>query len=179
MKQLRAKALKDFLKRAQSHNKNLIFLLQDVQDPVNVGAAFRIGDACGVNEIILTGQSPLPSDELLGAYSRGAHRQIPWRYEKYASDVIVALKAQDYVSCAIEVTDKAASYHQIEFPSNVCLIVGNEYHGVTTRTLAVCDLAAYIPMYGKIRSLNVHVALGVVAFHVLHGQACGDDRMTG
>ena len=59
-------------------------------------------------------------------------------------------------------------YHQIQYPEKICLVVGNEHHGVTKRTLAACDQAVYIPMYGKIHSLNVHVALGIVAYHSLH-----------
>jgi len=41
---------------------------------------------------------------------------------------------------------------------------------VTRRTLAVCDIAIYISMYGEIKSLNVHVALGIVAYHALHSR---------
>ena len=48
MKQLRGKPLKDFLKQAEPPQRELVFVLQDVQDPVNVGSAFRIADACGV-----------------------------------------------------------------------------------------------------------------------------------
>lgn len=173
MKQLKGKALKDFWRQMERPDIELAFVLQDVQDPVNVGAAFRIGDGCGVNEIVLTGTSPEPSDELLGAFSRGMHRRIAWRYEKESADAIAALQAQGYTCFALEVTDDATPYHEIEYPRKVCLVVGNEYHGVTRKTLAACDRAAYIPIYGKIESLNVHVALGVVAYHVLHERRRG------
>ncbi len=177
MKQLKGKALKDFWRQMERPNIEVAFILQDVQDPVNVGAAFRIGDACGVSEIVLTGTSPEPSDALLGAFSRGMHRRIAWRYEKQATDAIASLQAQHYTCFALEVTPDATPYQAVEFPNKVCLIVGNEYHGVTRKTLAACDLATYIPIYGKIESLNVHVALGVVAFHVLHGQSTDYNRV--
>ncbi len=80
------------------------------------------------------------------------------------------LKTQGYLCCALEVTSTAQPYQQIDFSSKVCLIVGHEYLGVTRRTLGETDLAIYIPIYGKIKSLNVHVALGVVAFHILYQQ---------
>jgi tRNA G18 (ribose-2'-O)-methylase SpoU len=48
-------------------------------------------------------------------------------------------------------------------------VVGHEDHGVTKATLAACDAAVFIPMYGKGRSLNVAMSLGVVAFHVMGG----------
>ncbi len=49
------------------------------------------------------------------------------------------------------------------------LVVGHEDHGVTKATLAVCDAAVFVPMYGKGLSLNVHVALAVVLYHLRHG----------
>ncbi|MEZ4865955.1 MAG: TrmH family RNA methyltransferase [Caldilineaceae bacterium] len=168
MKQLRGKALKKLWKQFERPARELCFVLNDVEDPVNVGAAFRIGDGCGVNEIILTGVSPLPTDELLGAVSRGLHRRIPWRYEKLASDALTQVREQGYLTCALEATTEAVPYHEFVYPDKVCLVVGNEYHGVTRQALEHCDAAIYIPMYGKIKSLNVHVALGVAAFHVLH-----------
>lgn len=73
MKQLRGGVLKNFWKQIKRPAVDLVFVLQDVEDPVNIGAAFRIGDACGVREIILTGLSPNPSDQSVGAISRGMH----------------------------------------------------------------------------------------------------------
>ena len=52
MKQLRGKPLKDFLKQSEQPERELVFILQDVQDPINVGSAFRIADACRVKELI-------------------------------------------------------------------------------------------------------------------------------
>jgi 23S rRNA (guanosine2251-2'-O)-methyltransferase len=168
MRQLRGKALKDFLKQVKRPKRDLIFILQDVEDPVNVGAAFRIADACDVQEIILTGLSPTPPDPAIAGIGRGTHRRVKWSYTKYASDAIETLKEQGYTSCAVEVTSHSVPYCEATYPDKVCLIVGHEYHGVTRRTLSVCDMAVYIPMYGKINSLNVHTALGIVAYHILH-----------
>jgi tRNA (guanosine-2'-O-)-methyltransferase len=68
---------------------------------------------------------------------------------------------------AVELTDAAVPYFAYDFPRHTCLVVGHEDHGVTKRALARVDGAVFIPMFGKGASLNVHVALGVVAFHVL------------
>ena len=70
---------------------------------------------------------------------------------------------------AVELTDDAAPYHQFNYANKVCLVVGHEDHGVTKATLAACDAAVFIPMYGKGLSLNVHVALAVVLYHIRHG----------
>ncbi|MBW7959175.1 MAG: tRNA methyltransferase, partial [Candidatus Promineofilum sp.] len=51
-----------------------------------------------------------------------------------------------------------------------CLVVGHEDHGITKATLAACDSAVFLPMYGKGLSLNVHVALAVVLYHIRHSE---------
>jgi tRNA (guanosine-2'-O-)-methyltransferase len=173
-RQLTGKGIKHFLRRDERPEVELVFVLQDVEDPVNVGAAFRIADACGARRLILTGLTPVPPDQTIHGVGRGAHRRVHWSQERYASDALEGLKAEGYTCYAIEVATNSAPYHSVEYPERVCLVVGNEHHGVTTRTLAACDGSVYIPMYGKVPSLNVHVALAVVAFHVLHGGHRGE-----
>lgn len=170
MKQLRSKSVKRFLKTAGAPSVALVFVLQDVEDPVNVGAAFRIADACGVQEIALTGISAHPPHPTIAGVGRGTHRRVPWYKTKYAADAVEKYREAGYVACALEVASGAVPYHTMTYPEKVCLIVGNEYRGVSQRTLDACDLAIYLPMYGKVSSLNVHVALAVATYHILHTQ---------
>ena len=168
MKQLRRKPLKDFLKQVRPSERELIFILQDVQDPVNVGSAFRIADACRVKELILTGISAQPPHPLVRKVARGKHRRVQWRYIEQAADAIVSLRAGGYTSFALEITAQSIRYDAVDYPDKVCLIVGHEDHGVTKRTLAACDKVIFLPMYGAGASLNVHVSLGIAAYHILH-----------
>ena len=168
MKQLRGKPLKDFLKRVKPAKRELVFILQDVQDPINVGSAFRIADACRVTELILTGISARPPHPLVRKVARGKHRRVKWRYTEQAADAIVSLKTEGYTSFALEITAQSIRYDAVDYPDKVCLIVGHEDHGVTQRTLAACDRVIFLPMYGAGASLNVHVSLGIAAYHVLH-----------
>lgn len=59
-------------------------------------------------------------------------------------------------------------YHTIEYPEKVCLIVGNEYRGISRQTFDVCNMTIYLPMSGKVGSLNVHAALAVATCHIIH-----------
>src|ERR687883_366426 len=77
-------------------------------------------------------------------------------------------------TCAIEIASGAQPYYAVDYPRKVCLVVGNEYHGVTRRTLDACDAAIFLPMYGKIESLNVHVALGIASYHILHSRVTAE-----
>jgi len=82
--------------------------------------------------------------------------------------VIASLKEDGYTICALEITDQSVPYSAFDYPAKICLVVGHEDHGVTRQTLALCDVAVFVPVYGKGRSLNVHVCLGVVCCHILH-----------
>ena len=75
LKQLRGKPLKDFLKQSSRPERELIFILQDVEDPVNVGSAFRIADAAGVRQLILTGISARPPHPLIRKVGRDRDRR--------------------------------------------------------------------------------------------------------
>ncbi|MDA0333752.1 MAG: tRNA methyltransferase [bacterium] len=167
VRQLRGKPLTDFLKRVQRADVDLVFVLQDMQDPVNVGSAFRIADACGVRRMILTGITTCPPHALIKKVGRGRERRVPWEYTQDAAEAVESLRRDGYRVTAVEITAAALPYDAASYGERVALVVGHEDHGVTNRTLAACDQTVFLPMHGKGASLNVHVGLGIVAYHVL------------
>lgn len=163
--------LKRFLRDYRRSNKpagDLVALLQSVEYPANVGSIFRLADGAGVSELILTGITPTPPNATIDKVGRYKSLRLPWRYEVDPLSAIEGLRKKGFGIIAIELTDDAVPYHQFEYPEKTCLIVGHEDHGVTKATLAACDAAVFIPMYGKGLSLNVHVALAVVLYHIRH-----------
>lgn len=168
---MRGTELKRFLRdyrRACPLQHNIVFLLQSVAYPVNVGSIFRIADACEVEEVILTGITPTPPHPTLSKVARGKDRHVPWSYAKTAEEVIPLLKEEGYTIYALEIAEGAIPYHRGQYPPQVCLMVGNEDHGLTRQTLNLCDQTLFVPMYGQGRALNVHVCLGIVCYHILH-----------
>ena len=172
MKPLIGTDLKRFLrdyKRANRPDRDIVALLQSIEYPANVGSIFRLADGAGLTELVLTGITPTPPHPTIAKVGRNKMTKVPWRYEKEATAAITALKADGYHIVAVELCDGAVPYMAYDFPDKTCLIVGHEDHGVTKATLAECDAAVFLPMYGKGQSLNVHVALSIVTYHVLHG----------
>jgi 23S rRNA (guanosine2251-2'-O)-methyltransferase len=147
--------------------RQLAIILQSIAYPVNVGSIFRIADACNVQHLVLTGITPTPPHPTILKVGRAKDTRVPWNYIDSAQTAIQQLRAEDYHICALEITDASKPYYDYSFPEKVCLVVGNEDHGVTREALTLCDGAVYVPMFGKGRSLNVHVSLAIVCYHVL------------
>ncbi|MCA9923187.1 MAG: hypothetical protein KC421_12485, partial [Anaerolineales bacterium] len=110
---------------------------------------------------------PHPTIDKVGRFKS---LRVPWRYEKDPVTAVSTLKSAGYHIVAVELADTAVPYHDYPYPEKTCLVVGHEDHGVTKATLAACDAAVFLPMYGKGQSLNVHVAFSIVVYHMLHGK---------
>jgi tRNA (guanosine-2'-O-)-methyltransferase len=157
--------LRDY-RRAHPPEHELKALLQSVEYPMNVGSIFRLADAAGVSELILTGITPTPPNPTIDKVGRLKSLSLPWRYEKEATVAIAGLRRDGFQIIALELTQRAIPYHDFDYAPKCCLVVGHEDHGVTRATLAACDAAVFLPMYGRGLSMNVHVALAVVLYHI-------------
>jgi 23S rRNA (guanosine2251-2'-O)-methyltransferase len=172
MRQLRSKTkIRNVMKASREdwNDIELAILLQDWSDPYNVGGMFRVADACGASELILTGKTSQPPHPQISVTSMGTHRKVEYRYFAGHEEAALALIAEGYSLVAVEVTDGAQHYMHYPYPTKVCLVLGNEQIGVYQQILKHCEGAVFIPMAGKGRSMNVHVAAAVVAFEVLLG----------
>jgi tRNA (guanosine-2'-O-)-methyltransferase len=171
MKPLIGTDLKRFLRnyrRRYRPDSELAVLLQSVEYPVNVGSIFRLADAAGISELVLTGITPRPPNATIQKVGRGKSANVPWRYEKDSTAAISQLHSTGYHIVAMELTEQSVPYHRYQYPLKTCFVLGHEDHGVTKSTLALCDAAVFVPMYGKGRSHNVSTALAIVLYHALH-----------
>lgn len=176
MRALRGTSLKrlhrDF-RRSNPIQHDIAVILQSVEYPVNVGSIFRIADAVRVEELILTGITPTPPNPTVVKVGRNKHRCVPWRYVKDVNQPIAECKNAGYRVFALEITEDVRPYYEVAWPEKICLVVGHEDHGITRATLARCDEAVFVPMWGRGLSLNVHVALAIVLFHIRYLGAAG------
>jgi tRNA (guanosine-2'-O-)-methyltransferase len=177
MKQLKGTPLKRFLRDWRRSNRpqtSLALILQSVAYPVNVGSLFRIADAAGVSRMFLCGITPLPSTRAVNKASRTKQHDVTWVYMESAEEAVVEARLQGYTICGLEITDSARPYFEVTYPDRLCLVVGNEDHGLTRTVLGLCDSAVFVPMYGKGLSLNVHVCTAIVLYHILHNDGSHD-----
>ena len=138
-----------------------VLILPDIRSCHNVGAMFRTADACGVEKIWLCGYTPVPPRPQIDKVALGAETWVPW---EQANDVVVVvqkLKLAGYMIVALEKNADSVAVGDLELQTPVALIVGNEVTGVGVELLALADVVAHIPMYGRKESLNVSVAAGI------------------
>lgn len=142
-------------------------LVESVRSLYNVGSMFRTSDAVRIEKLFLTGYTPCPPRKEIDKTALGATASVPWEYAKDPVALAARLKSSGVRLCALELTDRSVPYDSLraaDFP--LCLVIGNELTGISSRLLEQCDLAIEIPMGGIKHSLNVAVAYGVAVFEL-------------
>jgi 23S rRNA (guanosine2251-2'-O)-methyltransferase len=144
----------------------LLLILDEIQDPHNVGAILRSAECSGVNGIILTKHNSVTITSTVSKVSAGATEHLKICQVNNLSQTIDELKEKGFwiVGSSLE---NAKNYTDVDYKIPIALIVGNEEKGIRKLTASKCDFLVKIPMSGKIQSLNVSVATGILLFEIL------------
>lgn len=144
----------------------LAVVLDDVQGPFNVGAIIRTAAALRVEEMWLTARTPDPRDAKVAKTALGTDRYLTFHRVDDAAAAAAAARSAGYQVIAIELADDAVPLHELVLGDATCLIVGHEDRGCSPATLAACDAVAYLPLLGKVGSLNVATAASIACYEV-------------
>lgn len=169
MKPLNKKEIKKFFKKDFKRDKDIVVILENLQYAKNVAGIFRTADAAGVSKIYLTGISAKPPfGKELKQVSRTKEDSVPWIHLESNGKLLDTLRKKGYYIVAVEITDEAKNIKALktilEGKKKVALIFGNEVSGIPKKTLEKCDMATFIPMYGKGASLNVASSAAIALF---------------
>lgn len=142
-------------------------VLVNVRSRFNVGAMFRTADAVGITKIRLCGYTPAPPHPKIDKVSLGAEKTVPFEKHDSALSCLTTLKKNGYTLIAIEQSHTSRLYNRYRRPKKpIALIVGSEVKGLPTSVLKRADVLLEIPMQGVKESLNVGIALGIVAYRL-------------
>jgi tRNA (guanosine-2'-O-)-methyltransferase len=136
-------------------------LLDDVGQPFNVGAILRTAAAFGVAHVWLCGSTALPGHPSVRKTALGTDRLLSFSHLPSGAAAADAAAADGYRLVAIELASEAVPLHEAPLAGDVCLAVGNEDHGCSAALLAAADLVTYIPLPGRVGSLNVAAAAAI------------------
>lgn len=159
--------LSSILEKIQCSERNaLLIMLDGVQDPRNLGAILRTADAANADAVIIPKNRAVGITAAVHKASAGASAYIPIvKVTNLARTVDTLKKAGIWVAGATG--DASFLYTDADFNVPLCLVLGSEGKGIRRLVKEKCDYLVHLPMLGKIESLNVSVAAGVLLYEVL------------
>jgi tRNA (guanosine-2'-O-)-methyltransferase len=144
----------------------LAMVLDDVQSPFNVGAIVRTAAAYRVDHVWVCGRTPPLDSTKVGKTALGTVRYLSWEVADSWEAAIDAARAAGYQVVGLELASEAVPLHAADLGADVCLVVGQEDHGLRAATLDACDLVAFLPQLGSVGSLNVATATAIALYEV-------------
>lgn len=151
----------EFLEKLVKEEKSVILILDGIQDPRNFGAIIRSAEGFGVTGIIIPDRNSVKINETVIKTSTGAIEYVDIVTVNNISNAIEKLKKIGFWIYGAE-ADGAKNYYEEKYTDRTCLVLGSEGRGIRKKVKESCDILVKIPMKGKINSLNVSVACGVL-----------------
>ena len=144
-------------------NDPFILILDQVQDPRNLGACLRSADGAGVNLVILPSDRSAGLTDVVRHVSAGAAESLPLMRARNLARIMREIKERGIF--LVGTSDQAkVSLYDANFTGSIGLVMGAEGTGIRRLTADLCDQLIQIPMDGSVECLNVSVATGVCLF---------------
>ena len=144
----------------------LFLVLDNVQDPHNLGACLRTADAAGVHGVIITKDNATGITPTVCKVASGAAETVPVYQVTNLSRTLRWLKGEGlWIMGAAG--DTAQTVYKADFTVPMALVVGAEGKGLRRLTKEQCDVLVSVPMLGQVDSLNLSVATGVLLYEAV------------
>ena len=142
-----------------------VILLDDIEDPHNLGAIIRTANLAGAHGVIIPKHRASGLTATVAKTSAGALNYTPVAKVTNISKTIEELKKEGmWFVCA---DMGGTTMYDLDLKGSIGLVIGNEGKGVSRLVKEKCDFVASIPMFGDIDSLNASVATGVLAYEIV------------
>lgn len=150
---------------AEKGEPPFIFLLDNIEDPHNLGAIIRTANLAGAHGVIIPKRRAVGLTATVARTSAGALNYTPVAKVTNLSKTIEDLKKQGMWFVCADMGGE--SMYHLNLTGSIGLVIGNEGEGVSRLVKEKCDYVASIPMKGDIDSLNASVAAGVLAYEIV------------
>jgi tRNA (guanosine-2'-O-)-methyltransferase len=165
MKQLDSTGLKRLHREWRRRTEaRLALILESVESPFNVGSIVRTAAAYRVEKLWSCGSTATVDSSSVKKTAMGTERYLTVDSLPKTSDAIANARHEGFVVIGIELAEGARPMHDLDLGDAVCLVVGHEDRGLTSSTIAACDAIAYLPLAGRVGSLNVATATAVALY---------------
>lgn len=154
------------LNRSWRHRtaRPLSVVLCGLSNPYNVGGVLRTAAAFGVDTVYLTGATPGPEHPGVAKTALGTDRALAVHRLAGPKDAVAAARTSGAAVVAVELADTARPVFEPLPAGPLCLVFGSEGHGLPPAVLASCDETRYVPLPGRVASLNVAAAAALAVY---------------
>ena len=158
--------LEDILQAAKDRNEPpFIVLLDELEDPHNLGAILRTADAAGVHGVLIPKHRSCPLSATVAKTSAGAVEHVPVARIGNMVQTIKKLKREGLWVAAADMDGR--DYYETDLTGALLLVIGSEGQGVGRLIKEQCDFVVRLPMAGKINSLNASVAGSILMYEAM------------
>ena len=151
---------------AKRGSHSLLVVLDGVEDPHNLGAILRTADAAGADGVIIPERRAVGVTGTVAKSSAGASEHLPIARVTNIARTLEELKSRNLWTVGLDERGKQV-YDTIDYTMDCAVVLGAEGKGLHDLVAKKCDFLVSIPMLGKVSSLNVSVAAGVVLYEVV------------
>ncbi|HXS95867.1 MAG TPA: 23S rRNA (guanosine(2251)-2'-O)-methyltransferase RlmB [Candidatus Limnocylindrales bacterium] len=151
---------------------DMVVVLDGVEDPHNLGAIVRTAHAAGAGSIIIPERRAVGITDVVAKAAAGALEHLPVVRVTNVNRALEELKERGYWIYGLDERG-TEDYSKVEYQSPTAIVLGGEGKGLHDLVRKHCDVLVRIPMAGKISSLNVSVAAGVVLFECRRRKRAG------
>ena len=157
--------VEDILAKAKEKGEPpFVLLLDNIEDPHNLGAIIRTANLAGAHGVIIPKRRAAGLTAVVARTSAGALNYTPVAKVTNLKTVMEQLKKEGMWFVCADMGGTA--YYDLDLKGPIGLVIGNEGEGVSRLVKENCDFVASIPMKGDIDSLNASVAAGILAFEI-------------
>jgi 23S rRNA (guanosine2251-2'-O)-methyltransferase len=151
---------------AKRGQHSLIVVADGVEDPHNLGAILRTADAAGADGVVIPERRAVGVTSTVTKASAGASEHLPIAKVTNIARTLEDLKEKNLWIVGLDARGKQ-SYDSLDYKMDCAIVVGAEGKGLHDLVARKCDFLVSIPMLGKVPSLNVSVATGVVLYEIV------------
>lgn len=145
---------------------SLVVVLDGVEDPHNLGAILRTADAAGADGVVIPERRAASVTAIVTKASAGASEHLPIARVTNVSRTLEELKSRNLWIVGLDERG-TQTYESLDYNMDCAVVLGAEGKGVHELVRRKCDYLVSIPMLGKVSSLNVSVAAGVVLYEIV------------
>ena len=165
--QFKGPIIKEIRNYKAVNSNSCLLILDNIEDPQNVGQIIRTAECAGINGIVFPSHNSFRVSNTIINVSQGAFLNMPLYEVTNVSNTILDLKKNDHWVIGIENSIEAKLWSQLDYTGHIAIVVGSEGKGIRKKVIGHCDFLGNIPMQGDINSLNVSAAVSAILFERL------------